>query len=165
MTRAKSGRSRPRRSGEVVARVRPVAERLAQAHGLVLWSVSFNRTAGRDILRVAADKAGGVQSGELALLAEDLGRELDHSDAVPGDASYVLEVTSPGAERKIRGAQQFRVCRGLVVRVRLRDGKEQLDGVIGDGDDEAVDIETADGVRRVRYDDIERAHLRVTEVG
>ena len=144
--------------------MRPIAEKFASAHGLVLWNVSFSRVAGRDMLRVAADRVGGVQSGELAGLAEDLGRELDHTDAVPGDASYVLEVTSPGAERKVKGAEQFRICRGLVVRVRLQDGT-QLDGVIGDGDDEAVEIQTEEGARRVRYDEMERAQLRVTEVG
>jgi ribosome maturation factor RimP len=165
MTKRQGGGPRTRRSGDVVSRVRPVAERFARAHGLVLWSVTFTRVAGRDMLRVAADRVGGVRSDELALFAEDLGRELDHTDAVPGAAPYVLEVTSPGAERKLQTPEQYRVCRGLVVRVWFGDGRPTLDGVIGDGDEEGVDIETEGGAQRVRYDDIERAQLRVTEIG
>lgn len=159
-----AGTSRPRKAGEVVARVRPIAEKLASAHGLVLWSVGFVRVAGRDTLRVAADRVGGVQSDELALFAEDLGRQVDHADAVPGDRSYVLEVTSPGAERKLHTPEQFRVCRGLQVRVRFKDGSP-VDGVIGDGNDEGVDIETQDGVVHVSFEDVDRAQLRVTEIG
>jgi ribosome maturation factor RimP len=165
MTRRPGSRSRPRKSGEVVSRVRPIAERVAQGHGLVVWSVGFVRVAGRDTLRVAADRVGGVRSDELTLLAEDLGRELDHVDAVPGEAPYVLEVTSPGAERKLAGAEQFRVCRGLVVRVWLRDGRPPIDGVIGDGNEEGVDMETRQGLAHVPYEDMDRAQLRVTEIG
>jgi ribosome maturation factor RimP len=131
----------------------------------VLWSVGFTRVAGRDTLRIAADRVGGVRSDELAVFAEELGRELDHTDAVPGQASYVLEVTSPGAERKLHAPEQFRVCRGLVARVWLKDGRPPLDGVIGDGNDEGIDIETEGGAQRVRYEDIDRAQLRVTEIG
>jgi len=165
MTRRPGSRSRPRKSGEVLSRVEPIAEQVARAHGLVVWSVGFVRVAGRDTLRVAADRVGGVRSDELALLAEDLGRRLDHEDAVPGDAPYVLEVTSPGAERKLHGSEQFRVCRGLVVRVWLRDGRPPLDGVIGDGNENGVDIETKGGVVNVAYEDMDRAQLRVTEIG
>jgi ribosome maturation factor RimP len=159
-----SSQSRPRKAGEVVARVRPIAEKVAAAHGLVLWSVGFIRVAGRDTLRVAADRVGGVRSDELALLAEDIGRQVDHADAVPGEQSYVLEVTSPGAERKLHGPEQFRVCRGLIARVWRKDGSP-VDGVIGDVHDEGVDIETEAGVVNVSFGDVDRAQLRVTEIG
>ena len=158
-------RSRPRKAGEVVARVRPIAQELAAAHGLVLWSVGFVRVAGRDTLRVAADKVGGVKSDELAALAEDLGRQIDHRDAVPGEASYVLEVTSPGAERKLHTPEQFRVCRGLPGRVWFKDKRPPVDGVIGDAGEEGVDIETEAGVVHVSFEDVDRAQLRVTEIG
>ena len=157
--------SRPRKAGEVVDHVRPIAEELARSHGLVLWSVGFVRVAGRDTLRVAADRVGGVRSDELTKLAEDLGRQLDHADAVPGEASYVLEVTSPGAERKLHTPEQFRVCRGLVGRVWFSDGRSPVDGVIGDGNEEGVDIETEAGVVHVSFGDVDRAQLRVTEIG
>lgn len=165
MSRKRSGRSSPRKAGEVIARVRPVAAEIARAHGLALWSVSFSRVAGRDVLRVAADRVGGVSSGELALLSDDLGRELDHADAVPGLRPYVLEVTSPGAERKLHAPEHYRVCRGLLVRLWFAEGRAPLDGVIGDADDEGVDVETDAGSTRVRFDEIDRAQLRVTEIG
>jgi ribosome maturation factor RimP len=83
---------------------------------------------------------------------------------VPGEAPYVLEVTSPGAERKLHAPDHFRVCRGLPVRVWFTEGPP-VDGVIGDGDEEGVDIETAKGVVHVSFGDVDRAQLRVTEIG
>ena len=149
---------RGRSPREVAAAVRPIAEELAAVHGLVLWDVDFSREAGRETLRVACDRVGGVGSDELATLADDLSRELDHSDAVPGEQRYVLEVTSPGAERRLRDREQFRVCVGRDARVTLRDGRV-VEGKIAEPTDRAVEITTDDGSVRVLFDDITRAQL------
>ncbi len=158
-------RSRSRRSArDVTTAVRPVAERLAAVHGLVLWDVSFLREAGRDTLRVACDRVGGVGADELAAVAEDLSRELDHSDVVPGDGRYVLEVTSPGAERRLHGAEQFVVCLGRDARIVLRDGRV-VEGKIAEASEKVVEIETEEGAVRVFLDDISKAQLVVKGVG
>lgn len=153
-----------RRASEILAAVRPIAERTAAAHALELWDISFVRVAGRDTLRVAADRVGAVTSGELAQMADDLSRELDHSDTVPGSASYVLEVTSPGAERRVSTPDQFRVCRGRLAVISLRDGT-QLEGVIEDAGATAVSIETSARTQEIAYENINSAELRVPRVG
>lgn len=148
----------------MIGAVRPVAQRLAGAHGLVLWDVGFVRSAGRETLRVACDRVGGVGSDELALYAEDLSRELDHTDAVPGESRYVLEVTSPGAERRLDGREQFGICVGRDVRVSLRDGRV-VEGKIAEPTKHAVEIETENGPVRVMFEDIARAQLVVGPIG
>lgn len=158
---ARREHARPRRSArDVVAGVRPVVERLAAVHGLAVWDVRFLREAGRETLRVACDRVGGVGSDELALYADDLSRELDHSDAVPGESRYVLEVTSPGAERKLAGPEQFGICVGRDARVVLRDGRA-VEGKIAEPTERAVQIETENGAVRVLFADIARAQLVV----
>jgi ribosome maturation factor RimP len=142
--------------------VRPIAERLVEAHDLVLWDVRFVREAGRDTLQVACDRLGGVTADELAAVAEDVSRELDHSDAVPGERRYLLEVTSPGAERRLQGAEQFRVCARRDARVTLRDGRV-VEGKIDGASPEIVQLQTSDGAVRVFYADIARAQLIVPE--
>jgi ribosome maturation factor RimP len=145
--------------------VRPLAERLAAVHGLVLWDIGFTRDAGRETLRVACDRVGGVVTEELAALAEDLSRELDHMDAVPGERRYVLEVTSPGAERRLNSPEQFRVCAGRDARVTLRDGRV-VEGRISDSTtDDVIEIGTQDGVTRVFFEDVARAQLVVRGIG
>jgi len=154
-------RARPRRSTrDVVGAVRPVAGRLADVHGLTVWDVSFVREAGRRTLRVACDRIGGVGADELASYADDLSRELDHADVVPGDARYVLEVTSPGAERQLAGPEQFGICVGRDVRVVLRDGRV-VEGKIDEPTERAVQIDTEDGAVRMLFGDIAKAQLVV----
>jgi ribosome maturation factor RimP len=101
----------------------------------------------------------------LAALAEDLSRELDHSEAVPGDRRYVLEVTSPGAERRLRTPEQFRVCVGRDARVSLRDSRVVVGKIADETSDEVIQLETQDGPVRVFFDDIARAQLVVLGIG
>lgn len=163
MTRAK-GKASSRPSGRVIAAVRPTAERLAAAHGLTLWNVSFSRIAGRETLRVAADRVGGVGADDLAVFADDLSRELDHLDAVPGNASYVLEVTSPGAERTLHTPEHYRICRGRDARITFTDGRPALDGTIGDITETGVEVATGAGTTLVPFDEIARAQLRIVGI-
>lgn len=149
-----------RRSQEVVVAVAPVAEQLAQTYDLVVWDISFRKEAGRETLRVALDRIGGVSSDDLATYSETLSRELDHNDVVGGDQRYVLEVTSPGAERKLESPEQFRICTGRVAKVVLRDGRT-FEGEIRGTTEHAVEIGTSDETVRAMFDDISRAHLVV----
>lgn len=149
-----------RRPAEIAAVVRPVAEAVAEEHGLVLWGVTFLRDAGRETLRVALDRVGGVGSDELALYSEQLSRDLDRADLVPGDSRYVLEVTSPGAERKLETPEQFRVCLGRVAKVVLDDGRTAEGTIVAVGEN-AVELEGEDGAVRALFDGMKSARLVV----
>ncbi len=153
-----------RRAGAVVEAVRPLAERLASTLDVSLWDVEFAREAGRETLRVAVDRAGGVDAEELREFSERLSRELDETDAVPGDQRYWLEVTSPGAERKLHHPEQFGICAGRLVRITFRDGREPLVGEIAGADDDAVRVIADGDESTVRYDDISQAKLLVPGV-
>lgn len=148
-----------RRAGQVLAQATPICEQVATIHGLVVWDVEFVRTAGRDTLRVSCDRVGGVGSDELAVFAEDLSRELDHADAVAGDAPYTLDVSSPGAERRLHKPEHYRVCRGRLAHLTLKDGRSPVDGAIGDVSEGAVEIETETGNVLVRFDEVSKAQL------
>jgi ribosome maturation factor RimP len=87
--RRPSHRGGGRRPAEIAAAARPIAQDVAASHGLVLWGITFLRDAGRETLRVAVDRTGGVNADELASCSEQLSRELDRADVVPGDSRYV----------------------------------------------------------------------------
>jgi len=145
-----------RRADDVLAVVRPIAQALADAEGVVLWEITWKREAGRDTLRVACDHRGGIGADELAVVAERLSRALDDANAVPGDGRYILEVTSPGAERRLEGTGQFDVCNGREARVVTKDGRT-VEGPITDVTERSVQI----GDTRILLDDISKARLVV----
>jgi ribosome maturation factor RimP len=148
----------------VLAAVRPVADRIAADQGLLVWDVEFRREAGRDTLSVSVDHRGRVGSDEIAAYTEALSRALDADDVVPGDERYLLEVSSPGAERKLRTPTEFAVCEGRRVRITFKDGRPPVEGSIASADDEAVTVDGGDGIERVPFEDISQARLSLPGV-
>jgi ribosome maturation factor RimP len=160
VTATKRQPSRVREASAVIERVRPAAEAVAAAQGLTVWDIAFGRDAGRETLRVSCDRVGGVTADELGAYSEQLSSELDREDAVPGEAQYVLEVTSPGAERKLVTRDHFEICVGRVARVVLKDGRT-IEGPIAGTTEHAIEISGEEETTRALFDDIARAQLVV----
>lgn len=148
-----------RRSGQVLSHVRPLVDELASERDLVLWDLEFTREAGREMLRVALDRRGGVDADDLARFSDELSRRLDDVDAIPGDTRYVLEVTTPGAERKLRTPDQFDVCVGRPVRLTFKDGREPVSGVLADASPAGVSVRAGTETVAVAYEEISQARL------
>jgi len=72
------------------------------------------------MLRVFIDKPAGVTHEDCANFSREFGTILDVEDAVPG-ASYVLEVSSPGLDRKLTRPADFERFTGSRVKLMTRD--------------------------------------------
>jgi len=136
------------------ALVAPVVE----ASGLELVEVTFRREAGRKVLRVVVDREGGVDIDTISATAEQVSRRLDLEGFEPGP--YALEVSSPGIERSLRRAVDFRRRVGDRVKVRTIapiQGARNHAGALASADDEAIVIATDGGALRVPYEQIASA--------
>jgi len=80
----------------VADRVRRIVEPLLAEQGLECFDVEFG--GGR--LVVMADRPGGVDLDALTEATHRISAALDREDPVPGH--YLLEVSSPGLERRLR---------------------------------------------------------------
>jgi ribosome maturation factor RimP len=76
----------------------------------------------RGLLRLYIDRAGGVTVDDCQRVSEQIGALLDVEDPLPG--SYVLEVSSPGFDRRLRKLEHFERFSGERVKVELRDARE-----------------------------------------
>ena len=156
--------------GDVVDAIRTVTARVAGTHGLEIFDVQFRREAAGMVLRVQIDRPGPAASAEdsvsiqdCARVSRDLSAVLDVEDLVP--TAYVLEVSSPGLDRPLRGADDYRRFTGrlaaLVTRERI-DGQTFFRGLLGGLEDGAVVIVDEKGTRHlVPLDAITRAKLEV----
>jgi ribosome maturation factor RimP len=115
-------------------RIRDAAERAARSAGVevvdVEWKVGKQR-----VLRVFIDKpagpaaahaegkAAGVSHGDCQAVSEQLSVLLDVEDLVPGPG-YVLEVSSPGLDRKLTRPAEFERFAGRKARISLREPLE-----------------------------------------
>jgi ribosome maturation factor RimP len=139
---------------DVEALVRPVVE----AAGLELWDVTYRKEAGRMVLRVFIDRAGGVDLETISQTSERLSRRLDLEDF--GSARYSLEVSSPGLERSLREPRHFRSSVGEKVKVKTTEpvaGRRVIEGALVSADAEAIVIASDGGELRVPYTNVASA--------
>jgi ribosome maturation factor RimP len=71
------------------------------------------------MLRIFIDKPGGITHEDCAKLSREVSTILDVEDAVPG-GSYVLEVSSPGLDRKLFRPADFERFQGSRVKLTTR---------------------------------------------
>ena len=128
-----------------LARVRELAERVAAAYGLDIFDVELKREGGQLVLRVFVDRPGPAATPEDSVsiedctrVAEELGTLLDVEDAMPGE--YTFEVSSPGLDRPLRSADDYRRFAGRWAKIVTSEPVERQTAFNGrvkgiDGDD------------------------------
>lgn len=110
--------------------VRGIVERVAASRGLEVVEVDFRGGGKARMLRVFIDKPGGVTHEDCANVSHEVGTILDVEDAVPG-GSYLLEVSSPGLDRKLVRPADYERFAGSLVKVTTRepvDGNRHFQG-------------------------------------
>ena len=140
------------------ALVRPVVE----AAGLELVEAALHRDGGRRVLRIVVDRDAPLDLDTVAKVSEQVSRRLDAEDPVQGP--YALEVTTPGLERPLRGAAQFRRAVGGSVKVRTSvpvDGASVHEGPLVGADDEAITVAVGGAERRLSLADVASARTVV----
>ena len=125
-------------------KIRQIAERVAGSSGLEVVEVEVCGSGKHRMLRVFIDRAGavpaadrpyedrrhedrpyegrpdGVTHEDCSKFSREFGTIVDVEDAVPGGA-YVLEVSSPGLDRKLTKAADFERFRGQRVKLMTRE--------------------------------------------
>jgi ribosome maturation factor RimP len=130
------------------SRVQELAERVAAANGVEVLQTQLRRQGRSRVLSVVLDADDPVEADVVERVSKELSQLLDEADPLPG--SYVLEVTTPGLDRPLRTARDFRRQRGHQVRVtRGQAGSEAtaaVQGIVVAVDERAVTLEV-DGDR------------------
>ena len=154
----------------VVDKVRAIAERVAAGYGLEIFDVQFRREAPGMVLRVRIDRPGPASTEEDSVsvhdcsnVSRDLSAIFDVEDIVP--TAYTLEVSSPGLDRPLRRADDYRRFAGRRAKLVMRepvDGQTYFKGRLGGVEDSYVLIEGEDRrTHRVPLGVIARANLEV----
>ena len=160
---------------DVVQQVRALAGRVAGSYGLDIFDIQFRREGQGLVLRVRIDRPGpaatadeSVSVDDCARISRDLSAILDVEDVVPD--AYTLEISSPGLDRPLRNADDYRRFAGRRAKVVMGeavDGQKYFRGRLGGVDEGGgsgaiVLIDGEDGRRhRVPIDVITRANLEV----
>jgi ribosome maturation factor RimP len=153
-------------------RIRAAAERVAGSLGLEIVEVEW-KTGQQRFLRVTIDKPEGVSHADCSAVSEQLSVILDVEDLVPG-SRYVLEVSSPGMDRKLLKAADYERFAGRLAKIWTKEPVVPGEGArpvnylegrlkgIEDGR-VRVELESKSGVRAVelQFESIRKANLIV----
>jgi len=139
---------------KVALLVQPMADDL----GLEIYDIDYSGGVLKVVLDTPPGGPSGVSLDSIALVTRLLGRELDHSDPIPG--RYTLEVTSPGLERTMRRPEHFAREVGKVVNVRLHaavNGTRRVQGLLAAANGNVITVRGESGTVDISLSDIERA--------
>ncbi|MCX7927733.1 MAG: ribosome maturation factor RimP [Candidatus Omnitrophica bacterium] len=139
--------------------VKPFLER----KGLLLVDLSVRKQGNQHIVVILTDKpTGGITLAECAQLNRSLGDLFDMEDVMSG--SYILEVNSPGIDRPLFKKEDFLRCINRQVKFFLSqpiNDKIEYCGIIQEVFDDAVDVLTKEGIRRITYSQILKAQQQL----
>ncbi len=143
-----------------VSLITQVAKDLCQGEGFELVQVEMVTWNRQTIIRIYADKPGGITLDECAGISRQLGDLLDVH--LPDMGGYRLEVSSPGPHRPLNKKQDFHRFKGSRIKIETKtsiQGRKRFTGILEQIQDDAVVIEV-DG-ERVEIPDlqIDKANL------
>jgi ribosome maturation factor RimP len=118
------------------------------------------RTGGDGLLRLFIDREPSVTLADCELVSQQIGAFLDVEDPLPG--RYVLEVSSPGLDRRLRTPEHFARFAEFEIRVELVrpiDGRKRFKGRYTVPDEHAIEIDVDGTVWRLPLEDIAVARL------
>ncbi len=138
-----------------------LAEKIAEREDVELFDIDIVR--GRKlILRVIIDKESGVSIEDCERMSRALEAILDVED--PIKEPYVLEVSSPGIDRPLRGRQDFIKYMGRKARIITKEKVEnqnffvgKIEGAMEDG----IILRLKNKSIFIKYSNISRANLEV----
>jgi ribosome maturation factor RimP len=156
-------------STQLIERIRAVAERVARSYNLEIFDVQFRRESSGWVLRIFLDvpfrdaDVASLDEDERRRLADlsptiedcervsrDVSAILDVEDTI--DQSYTLEVSSPGLDRPLRSAADYRRFAGRLAKIVVSepvDRQTHFEGRLGGVEDDSIVIETRPGKRQL----------------
>jgi len=134
----------------IVATVKALIEPTVEAQGVELYDLEYITEYGRKVLRLYIDKIGlnnsnspnnGIGLDDCERVSHAVEAVLDTND--PISEAYVLEVSSPGIERKLIKDSHYSRHIGELVEVKLYkpfDNRKKFQGILTGLKDGCVEI-------------------------
>ncbi|CAH0119850.1 MULTISPECIES: ribosome maturation factor RimP [unclassified Paenibacillus] len=147
-------------------KIKSVVEEMVQPfldeNGFELVDVEYVKEGSSWFLRVFVDKEGGIDIEDCGRISEYLSAKLDEQDPIPD--AYFLEVSSPGAERPLKKAEDVRKAVGKNVFVTTYEpigGAKEFEGELLSFDGEQLVVDTGNAPVAIPYAKVASARLAI----
>jgi ribosome maturation factor RimP len=153
-----------------IERIRQAAERVAHSQGLEIFDVEW-KVGKQRLLRVYVDRLADLEHPDAAVshndcqrVSEQLSVILDVEELVPGGGSYILEISSPGLDRKLIKPADYERFVGRLARIWLMEPVENQkywEGRLAGHENGIVKLAVRDREIALPYVGIRKANLVV----
>ena len=141
-------------------RLRELIQPIAEAFQKTLWGIEVLSSGKSSIVRVYIDSSKGVNVEDCADISRQISSLLDVESFLP--ERYVLEVSSPGLNRKLFEISQYSAYIGEKVRISLKapfEERKNYSGILTKIEEYDVVIESGDEEFTFPFEVIEKGHL------
>ena len=141
---------------EVSALIEPVLDEME----IELVDIEYLSEQGRWILRIYVDKSGGITLGDCTQVSREIGDLIEVKDIFHQE--YVLEVSSPGLNRRLKKEKDFERAVGKNIKIRMVtpfEGQRNFRGSLQSFQDGILCLSVNDDLILLPYGDVEKANL------
>jgi ribosome maturation factor RimP len=141
---------------KLISLLEPAVESL----GYELAELEVNLSHGHGMLRMFIDRPEGITLEDCEQVSQQISGLLDVEDPIAGD--YNLEVSSPGADRKLVKPEHFDRFAGSMIKVRLSnlvDNRRRIRGQLLGQHEGIIDIRAGEETISVDLGDVDVARL------
>ena len=142
----------------LVTQLQTFVEPILADHGMELVELTCHPQGRQQVVRLLVDKVGGVTIQQCARVNQSIGRALESANLI--EASYTIEVSSPGLDRPLASKRDFERAIGedVVVDLSIGEGRsKELRGMLLAVQHEAVVLKTPSGNMTVPFVEIRAA--------
>ncbi|MFW5986262.1 MAG: ribosome maturation factor RimP [Halanaerobiales bacterium] len=142
-----------------------MAEPIVKSRGLEIVDVEYVKEGENWVLRIFIENRDGkLKVEDYEHVSRLLSKELDFQD--PIKKSYILEVSSPGAERPLRKKEEYRRFSGEKVYIKTYaplQGQKEFTGILLGLKENIVrlKLDNDKGVIQIPYDKIAHSNLTI----
>jgi len=141
---------------------RNIIEPVVTRNNCILWGIEILRGKRRTTLRVFIDSKEGVDINDCENVSRDLNYE-PTLDTILGE-DYVLEVSTPGVDRKFFNIDQLSDYIGMELEFKTRElieGKRKFSGTLSECDDFYFSIKGEHkNIMKFKFTDIDLCKLK-----
>ncbi|WP_423363118.1 ribosome maturation factor RimP [Mycoplasma sp. P36-A1] len=150
----------------MVNKIKELITSAVQEQGLEIYDVEFIQENNEWFLRIYLDKDGGIDLTSIVDATTIISEILDEKD--PIEQEYVLEVSSPGAERPLNTKDKLQGAVEQYVRIEFNNPTSGLDFVEGylksfENDQLVIEylVKTAKKKIEIDYDNVKKARIAI----
>ncbi|MFS1513161.1 ribosome maturation factor RimP [Chengkuizengella sp. SCS-71B] len=142
--------------------VQDMVQNFIEEEGYELVDIEYVKEGENKYLRIYVDKDGGIDIDDCGRISEYISQKLDETD--PISEAYILEVSSPGAERPLKKAKDFENAVNknvFITTYESIDGLKEFEGKLVSFQNEMLEIKLVKKTHQIPLNKVASARLAV----